>query len=82
MAQVIVRNIEDEVKTSLKALAHAHGRSMEEEVRQILRSAVSVPAPSRAKLGSRIAARFAGVGLPEALPQFTGQPIEPMDFGA
>lgn len=82
MAQVIVRNIEDGIKVGLKARASAHGWSMEEEVRQILRAAVSTQEPARAHLGSRIAARFAGEGLTEALPEFHGQTIEPMSLGA
>jgi plasmid stability protein len=40
MAQVIARNIEDDVKAGLTARAREHGWSME-EVRQILRPAVS-----------------------------------------
>ena len=82
MAQVIVRNIEDVVKAGLKQRASLHGWSMEEEVRQILRRAVSEEAQARPKLGSRIAARFAGAGLTEPLPELHGQIIEPMVFGA
>jgi len=82
MAQVIVRNIEEDVKVGLKARATQHGWSMEEEVRQILRAAVSAPEPSRIKLGSRIAARFAGDGLTEPLPELHGQLVEPMSLGA
>jgi len=82
MAQVIVRNIEDDVKTSLKQRAIQHGWSMEEEVRQILRRAVSEEAQARPKLGSRIAARFAGAGLTQPLPELHGQTIEPMGLGA
>ncbi|MDP2067232.1 MAG: plasmid stabilization protein [Burkholderiaceae bacterium] len=82
MAQVIVRNIEDDVKASLKARAIQHGWSMEEEVRQILRCAVSVEALERPKLGSRIAARFADAGLTEPLPELRGQTIAPMGLGA
>jgi plasmid stability protein len=41
MAQVIVRNLEDDVKAVLKRRAKQHGWSMEEEVRQILRRAVN-----------------------------------------
>lgn len=40
MAQLIVRNIEDEVKRRLAERAHRHGHSMEQEVRTILREAV------------------------------------------
>lgn len=82
MAQVIVRNIEDDIKASLKARASEHGWSMEEEVRQILRRAVSVEGRARPKLGSRIAARFADAGLTEPLPELRGQSITPMSFGA
>lgn len=82
MAQVIVRNIEAEVKTGLKQRAARHGWSMEEEVRQILRHAVSLPEPAPAKLGSRIAQRFADIGLVEPLPELHQQIIAPMGFGA
>ena len=81
MAQVIVRNIEDAVKEGLKARAIEHGWSMEEEVRQILRRAVNTEVQVRTKLGSRIVARFADVGLTEPLPELRGQTIEPMGFG-
>jgi plasmid stability protein len=80
MAQVIVRNIEEDVKAGLKARAIEHGWSMEEEVRQILRRAVSVEGRARPKLGSRIAARFTDVGLTEPLPELRGQTIAPLGF--
>jgi plasmid stability protein len=80
MAQVIVRNIEDDVKTALKQRASQHGWSMEEEVRQILRRAVREKNQVRPKLGSRIAARFAGAGIDEPLPELHGQTVDPMSF--
>ena len=82
MAQVVVRNIEDDVKARLKQRADQHGWSMEEEVRQILRNAVAERVQPPVKLGSRIAARFAGVGLLGELPQLHGQAAAPMDFDA
>ena len=82
MAQVVVRNIEDDVKARLKQRATRHGWSMEEEVRQILRNAVAEPERPPVKLGSRMAARFAGAGLSGELQQLRGQAAEPMDFGA
>lgn len=83
MGQVIVRNLEDSVKANLKQRAQRHGWSMEEEVRQILRRAVAQDLPAAGVgLGSRIAARFAGMGLAEPLPQLPRQTIEPMDFDA
>lgn len=82
MAQVIVRNLENDVKAALKQRASQHGWSMEEEVRQILRRAVNEEQLASAKLGSRIASRFAEVGLDEPLPELHGQTIAPMSFGA
>lgn len=82
MAQVIVRNLEDDVKAALKKRASQHGWSMEEEVRYILRRAVNEEPMSSNKLGSRIAARFAKLGLSEPLPELRGQSIAPMNFGA
>jgi plasmid stability protein len=80
MAQVVVRNIDDDVKARLKQRAAQHGWSMEEEVRQILRKAVAEPRQAAVKLGSRMAARFAGAGLSSELPQLQGQTAVPMDF--
>ncbi len=73
MAQFIVRGLEDDVKTRLKRLAARHGRSMEEEVRDILRNAVKEQNRRLPKLGSRIAARFARAGLSADLPELHGQ---------
>jgi plasmid stability protein len=80
MAQFIVRNLEDDVKVRLKHRAARHGHSMEEEVRQILRNAVQEDDRLPPKLGSRIAARFAGIGLTEELPESHGQAVCPVDF--
>lgn len=41
MASITIRNIDDEVKTRLRVRAAEHRRSMEEEVRIILREAVA-----------------------------------------
>lgn len=46
MAQLLVRNIEEEVVRALRVRAAAHGRSAEEEHREILRQALR-PAPKR-----------------------------------
>jgi plasmid stability protein len=73
MAQFIVRDLEDEVKARLKRRAARHGRSMEEEVRHILRNAVKEQDQHLPKLGSRIAARFAKSGLTTDLPELQGQ---------
>ena len=41
MASITIRNLDEEVKTRLRIRAAEHSRSMEEEVRIILRAAVS-----------------------------------------
>ncbi len=40
MASITIRNLDDAVKERLRVRAAMHGRSMEEEVRLILRNAV------------------------------------------
>lgn len=43
MASITIRNLDEEVKTYLRERAAEHHRSMEEEVRLILRDAVGRP---------------------------------------
>jgi plasmid stability protein len=81
MAQLIVRNLEEKVKARLKRRAARHGRSMEEEVRHILRDAVKKQNRRVTKLGSRIAARFAKAGLTAALPELRGHRPRSVKFG-
>lgn len=59
MAQLVVRNLENSVKARLQRRAKRHGHSMEEEVRDILRDAVSKEErnPERG-LGTELAALF------------------------
>ena len=40
MASITIRNLDDDVKTRLRVRAADNGRSMEEEVRRILRDVV------------------------------------------
>lgn len=80
MAQVIVRHLEDDVKARLKKRAQRHGRSVEEEVRQILRNAVRAETRAVSNLGSRIAARFRKAGLTRDLPELRGESPRAPDF--
>lgn len=80
MAQIVVRDLEEDVKEGLKRRAKRHGRSMEDEVRHILRSAAMEDRRTSRKLGSRIAARFRGLGLTADLPELRGQLPRPADF--
>ncbi len=80
MAQLIVRNLEDDVKERLKIRAARHGRSTEDEIRHILRNAVKDLDRVQPKLGSRISARFAEIGLEEELPELHGQGVRSAEF--
>ena len=80
MAQIVVRDLEEEVKTRLKRRAERHGRSMEEEVRHILRNAAKDSSRPIAKLGSRIAGRFRGAGMTIDLPELRGHAARPVDL--
>ncbi len=77
MAQILIRQLEDDVKAKLQRRARQHGHSTEEEVRDILRNAVRDEGQPPTKLGSRIAARFANVGLDEDIVELRGQPVHP-----
>ena len=72
MAQFVVRNLEDDVAEKLKRRARRNARSMEDEVRHILRSAVQTAPTHAARLGSRIAQRFKRAGLTADLPEWRG----------
>ncbi len=61
MSTLTIRNLEPAIKDKLRLSAAAHGHSMEEEVRTILRQVMSKPV-SGPGLGSRIHARFAALG--------------------
>ncbi|NVN13466.1 FitA-like ribbon-helix-helix domain-containing protein [Nguyenibacter vanlangensis] len=73
-------NFDDGLKKRLRIRAAMHGRSMEEEARDILRTVLSTENPAPSDLGRAIRQRFAelgGVDLP-ALPR---EAIRDVDFG-
>ena len=77
MAQLLVRNLDEHVKMKLQRRARRHGRSTEEEVREILSLAVHSEAAAPRRLGSRMKARFARVGLDTDIEELRGQPARP-----
>lgn len=80
MAQILVRKLDEAVKTQLRQRANRHHHSMEEEARDILRNALSaetMPAPT---LGSKIAARFAQAGLDFDVPELRGVAPRPAEL--
>jgi plasmid stability protein len=81
MAQLLVRNIEDKVKARLQRRAKRHGRSMEEEVRDILRAAVHEGSKkAELGLGTKIAALFPKSGLDFMIEEFKGDDLQPPTF--
>lgn len=77
MAQILIRRLDDDVKAALERRARRHGHSTEQEAREILAVAVQSDERTPVRLGSRIAARFAGVGLEAEIPELRGQPARP-----
>jgi antitoxin FitA len=81
MAQLVVRNLESSVKARLQRRAKRHGRSMEEEVRDILRAAVHKEETiAEYGLGTEIAKIFAKHGLDSPIEELRGFTIEPPKF--
>jgi plasmid stability protein len=79
MAQMVVRNLDEDVKLKLQQRARQHGRSTEEEVREILREAVRSE-PQKKPLGKRLRALFSDIGLEEDILEWRGQPAKPATF--
>ena len=61
MATLTIRDLDEELRAQLRVRAARHGRSMESEVRAILREALAKPS-STDRLGTRIHQRFGAVG--------------------
>jgi len=82
MAQILVRNLEEQVKGRLQHRAKRHGRSMEEEAREILRNALREEETPTRGLGSEIVALFSGSGvyLDEPIQEIRGMRMEIPDF--
>lgn len=81
MASITIRNLDEPLKARLRVQAAIHGRSMEDEARDILRAALNREPVPPANLAVAIRARFAplgGVDLPEVQ---RGSMREPPDFG-
>lgn len=77
MAQLIVRNLEEDVKVRLRQRASRHGRSVEEEVRDILRNATKEEGKHKGGIGSAISRLFQEVGLKQDIPELKGVSPKP-----
>ncbi|MDF1653715.1 MAG: Arc family DNA-binding protein [Coxiellaceae bacterium] len=76
MASFSIRKLDDEVYKKLRVRAAQHGRSMEEEVRQILTRELAVPENLNDVFQQYFGAKN---GVDFKAPQ-RGKPHKPMDF--
>lgn len=60
MATLTIRDLDESLKAALRVRAAGHGRSMEAEVREILRTALERPSDGTG-MATRIRQRFAAV---------------------
>ena len=80
MAQIVVRDLEEDVKQRLKRRALRHGRSMEDEIRHILRDATRQSATASVGLGTRIAEIFKEADFVVEIPELRGALAKPAEF--
>jgi antitoxin FitA len=72
MATLTIRGLDPVTHARLRVEAARHGRSMEAEVRAILRERL-IPSPGERGLGSRIRARFGGLDGDLEVPDRNGE---------
>ena len=68
MASITIRDLEETTKRKLKVRAAMHGHSMEQEAREILRTALRASPHKPANLAEAIRQRFAPLGGVELEP--------------
>jgi plasmid stability protein len=82
MATLTVRNVDPLLKERLRVRAATHGRSMEAELRCILRETLFVETGAQPDLATAIHRRFAALGGVELEPHPPAAIREPPDLGA
>lgn len=82
MATLTIRQLDEKTKSRLRVLAAHHGRSMEEEAREILRSALTSARLQKRNLAESIRQRFSAFGGVELELPKRGPMREPPDFAA
>lgn len=80
MASITVRNLDEELKRRLRIRAAQHGKSMEQEVRDILKDALDEEVPTGKDFIEGIRARFAELGGVELDLPARGPMREPPKF--
>ena len=91
MAQILIRQLDDDTTARRRRRAERHGRSMEAEARDILRQGLAAETPPASEgLGTRIARAMAEAGLTDAehaaleagIKELRRQPARVVDFEA
>jgi plasmid stability protein len=80
VAQLVVCNLEEDLKVRLQRRAARHGRSLEEEIVGILRDALQDSDSQDAGLGTEISALFSRIGFESQVPEIRGHIIAPATF--
>jgi antitoxin FitA len=81
MASMTIRNIDEQLKARLRIAAAQHGRSMEDEARDILRIALSTQQPgSQQSIAESIRRRIQPLGGVELNLPAREPAREPVDF--
>ncbi len=62
MGSIIIRNLDETTKRKLKIRAATNGRSMEQEAREILKSALAQTTKKKANLAERVREIFSPLG--------------------
>ena len=62
MSTILIRQLDEATKARLRLRAAQHGRSMEAEAREILKTTLTHKARARRSLADRIHARFSALG--------------------
>lgn len=79
MPSITIRNLEQDTKRRLKIRAAMNGRSMEQEAREILKSALARTSKKKANLAERIREIFGPLGGVE-LERLPREPIRDPDW--
>ncbi len=79
MASITIRNLDETTKRKLKVRAAMNGRSMEQEAREILKSALTQAAKKHANLADRVRAIFGPIGGVE-MERLPRDPIRDPDW--
>jgi len=79
MAGITIRNLEADTKRKLKIRAAMNGRSMEQEAREILKSALAQTSKKKANVANRIHEIFGPLGGVE-LEHLPREPLRDPDW--